>query len=121
MIKLAQKDFEKAFSDLKLSNPTDLAVKITKVLDKKVPRKFIPPYPSNTFVLGFVDKTFSSNMQRKYDEYSFFVHSYFTSWHIFPHSSVLEFKILKNELTEFSKIIKDLLNTYLGRLFSKGN
>jgi len=64
-------------------------------------------------VLAFVDKTFSTDLQKKYNEYSFFVHSSFVSWYIFPFSSVLEFKILKYELTTFLQVIRKVLEMYL--------
>ena len=77
----------------------------------------VPPYPSNEFVLGFVSKVFSNNLLKLYKEYSHFVHSYFTSWHIFPFSSVLEFKIFRNELSIFAKSLLQILNSYLEQLF----
>ncbi|MHA1431507.1 MAG: hypothetical protein ACTSRV_14110, partial [Candidatus Freyarchaeota archaeon] len=78
----------------------------------------IPPYPSNKFVLELVQEALGSDLlQRKYNEYSHFVHSYFTSWHIFPFSSVLEFKILKHELSIFADIIREMIDLYLKELF----
>jgi len=77
----------------------------------------VPPYPSNEFVLGFVSKVFSNNLLKLYKEYSHFVHSYLTSWHIFPFSSVLEFKIFRNELSIFTEALLQILNSYLEQLF----
>ena len=79
--------------------------------------EIIPPYPTNEFVLAFVSKTFSINLEKLYREYSHFVHSYFTSWTIFPFSSVLEFKIFRYELGVFSKILSQLMNSYLLQVF----
>jgi hypothetical protein len=79
--------------------------------------KIVPPYPSPEFVLGFVSKTLSVELLEPYKEYSQFVHSYFTSWRIFPFSSVLEFKIFKHELSIFSTILMQLINSYLKKLF----
>ncbi|MHC1582130.1 MAG: hypothetical protein ACXQT5_03885, partial [Candidatus Syntropharchaeia archaeon] len=94
------------------------ADKAVKTLEKEIPPVIVPPYPSKDFVLAFVDKTFSRGLQEyrlqnKYREYSFFIHSYFASWHIFPFSSVLEFKIVKYELTIFLQVIKKVLEMYL--------
>jgi hypothetical protein len=79
--------------------------------------KIVPLYPSPEFVLGFVSKTLSVELLEPYKEYSQFVHSYFTSWHIFPFSSVLEFKVFRHELSVFSRILMQLINSYLKELF----
>lgn len=93
------------------------AGKLTKILEINENSKIIPPYPSNEFVLGFVSKVLSSDLVKPYKEYSHFVHSYFTSWHIFPFSSVLEFKIFNHEFSVFAGIIQQLIDTYLEELF----
>jgi len=90
---------------------------IAEIFLRDKPNKIIAPYPSNEFVLGFVDKIFHSKLLKKYKEYSHFVHSYFTSWHIFPFSSVLEFKIFEYELEMFSHMVRDLINSYIKTLF----
>ena len=80
--------------------------------------KLIPLYPSNDFVIAFVSKGSSINLQKLYSEYSHFIHSYFTSWHIFPFSSALEFKIYKHQLQIFADAILGLMNYYFD-LFSR--
>jgi hypothetical protein len=81
--------------------------------------EIVPPYPSNEFVLGFIVKTFSNSLlKREYDEYSRFVHSYFTSWHIFPFSSLLEFKTFKCEFFAFAENVQQLINAYVKELFT---
>jgi len=94
-----------------------LITEITETTLKETPKEVIAPYPSNEFVLGFVDKIFHSKLLKKYKEYSHFVHSYFTSWHIFPFSSVLEFKVFKYELETFSQMVHDLIKNYVNMLF----
>ena len=83
------------------------------------------PLPTNKFVLKFVDNLFSTDLYRRfYSEYSFFVHSYFSSWHVLPFSSVLEFKIFKYELNNFSNEIKKLFtgfNKILSGLLKRSN
>jgi len=93
------------------------AEKLTKILEIKESSKIIPPYPSNEFVLGFVSKVLSGDLVKPYEEYSHFVHSYFTSRHIFPFSSVLEFKIFNHEFSVFAGIIQQLIDAYLVELF----
>jgi len=79
----------------------------------------VPPFPSNEFVLGFVVKMLSNrSLKKKYDEYSHFIHSYYTSWHIFPFSSILEFKIFKCEFKEFARNIQQLMTDYLHELYT---
>ncbi len=108
----AKENFKEVAKSMGLE-PEEFAEKAIKMLEKATPPRIIPPYPSNDFVIAFVDRTFSTKLQKKYNEYSFFVHSYFTSWHIFPFSSVFEFKVLKYELKIFIKVIKTLLDKYL--------
>ena len=112
LLTIAREDYREVVRDLSLA-PDEFADKVIKTLEKTTPSVIVPPYPSNNFVLAFVDKTFSTDLQKKYNEYSFFVHSYFVSWYIFPFSSVLEFKILKYELTTFLQVIKKVLEMYL--------
>jgi len=118
LLTIAREDFKEVARDLSLVSD-EFADKVIKTLEKTTPPVIVPPYPSNDFVLAFVDKTFPTGLQKKYklqkkyDEYSFFIHSYFASWYIFPFSSVLEFKILKYELTIFLQVIKKVLEMYL--------
>ena len=112
LLRTAREDFKEVAKILGLE-PDDFADKVTKTLEKTTPPAIVPPYPSNDFVLAFVDRTFSTNLQKKYNEYSFFIHSYFTSWHIFPFSSVLEFRVLRHELESFLEVIRGLLSGYL--------
>lgn len=112
LLAAAREDFKEVAKSLGLA-PDEFADKIMMTLERTTPPKVVPPYPSNDFVLAFVDKTFSTDLQKKYSEYSFFVHSYPTSWHVFPFSSVLEFKILKHELTAFLQAVSEILGRYL--------
>ncbi|HUV80223.1 MAG TPA: hypothetical protein VMW40_05300 [Candidatus Bathyarchaeia archaeon] len=118
---LAILDLENIIKDLKhkrLSKSDEEFIdKLSEKLGINSP-KLIPLYPSNDFVIGFVSKVSSINLQKLYNEYSHFIHSYFTSWHIFPFSSVLEFKIYKHQLLIFNDAILSLMNYYFG-LFSQ--
>jgi hypothetical protein len=117
---LAVEDLKNVLRDLghtrKSKSDNALADKIINTLAGKT-SKIVAPYPSNEFVLEFVSKILYSNLLEPYREYSQFVHSYFTSWHIFPFSSVLEFKIFKQELSIFIEILSQLINSYLKELF----
>ncbi|MEM3882965.1 MAG: hypothetical protein QXO23_06245 [Candidatus Methanomethyliaceae archaeon] len=86
-------------------------------LNRKISR-IVPPYPSPEFTLAFVSKTLSSELLEPYKEYSQFVHSYFTSWHIFPFSSVLEFKVFRHELSIFTRTLLQLIDFYLREVFN---
>lgn len=76
-------------------------------------------YPSNQMVIDLFDSKISSETGFKasslYDEYSLFIHSYFSSWSIFPFSSILEFKIFASEFDRFVRFILTSLE-YLTRL-----
>jgi len=112
LLKIAKRRLESIFKDQpKIVN--GFLTKFSKQDD------IIPSYPSTTFVLSFIDRLFSTKLQYMYDEYSFFTHSYFASWHIIPFSSVLEFKILKEEIKKFVNTITELLKKYVDELKDK--
>lgn len=80
--------------------------------------KFIvPPFPSNRNITDYIDAIWGNRVKNKlskfYSQYSIFVHSYIHSWQVYPFSSVLEFKILNNEVEEFFSTVTRLLETYL--------
>ena len=118
---LAIRDLENIIKDLKHKRLSKSDEEFIDKLSEKLEinsSKLIPLYPSNDFVIGFVSKVSSINLQKLYNEYSHFIHSYFTSWHIFPFSSVLEFKIYKHQLQIFADTILRLMNYYFD-LFSR--
>jgi len=85
--------------------------------------KFIvPSYPSNDFVIQFVNKILhvGNINDRYYGRYSYFVHSYGTSWQIIPFSSVLEFKIFKHEVSEFANMILKTFEKFFEKVNYKG-
>jgi hypothetical protein len=119
---IAVEDLKQIISGLKNSSltGTDIAFveKLVKSLKEKAPEVIIPPYPTNKFIFGFLGKVFSARfLERKYSEYSQFVHTYFTSWQVFPFSSVLEFKVFNHELSVFAENILQLINSYLEHVF----
>ncbi|MFB6216696.1 MAG: hypothetical protein ABEJ72_06990 [Candidatus Aenigmatarchaeota archaeon] len=77
----------------------------------------VPPFPSNKRVIKYLDKLWARELDNElysfYSEYSFFIHSYRTSWQLFPYSSVLEFKIFESEIRDFRKTVTDLVEIYL--------
>jgi len=123
LIPLVKEDIRRIIKALKgkrlSKSEYELVEEVMDFIQRRVPRKLIPPYPSNEFVLGFVNKVFHSKLLEKYKEYSYFVHSYFASWHIFPFSSVLEFKVFKHELELFSKTLQSLIGSYIEKLLLK--
>ena len=121
---LAIRDLENIIKDLKHKRLSKSDEEFIDKLSEKLEitsSKLIPLYPSNDFVIGFVSKVSSINLQKLYNEYSHFIHSYFTSWHIFPFSSVLEFKIYKHQLQIFDGTILRLMNYYFDLFSRKGN
>ncbi len=86
--------------------------------------EIVPCLPSNNFVLAFLDSIFSPyklKLSHSYSKYSGFVHSYAGSWQVFPFSSVLEYKIANEELTNFTQTIAKLFDGYISKIedFSK--
>lgn len=92
---------------------------VTTILEhlKRESKVIVPKYPSNNFVLAFVGKMLGVDLLVPSEEKGLFVHSYFTSWHIFPFSSVLEFKILNHELEKLAKTILSMISAYEATLF----
>jgi len=121
---LAIRDLENIIKDLKNKRLSKSDGEFIDKLSEKLEinsSKLIPLYPSNDFVIAFVSKVSSINLQKLYNEYSHFIHTYFTSWHIFPFSSVLEFKIYKHQLQIFDDAILGLINYYFSLFSRKGN
>lgn len=123
LIPLANEDLKRTiikFKNRKLSaSDKNLIDVILKNLETKLPKQIVPPYPSNEFVLGFVGETLDQNLIKYYDEMSYFVHSYVSSWQIIPFSSLLEFKILLYELSIFIDIIQITFSKYFEFLFGQ--
>ncbi len=123
---LAIRDLENIIKDLKhkrlSKSDKEFIDKLSKKLELGIKSStLIPLYPSNDFVIGFVSKVSSIKLQKLYDEYSHFIHSYFTSWYFFPFSSVLEFKIYKHQLQIFTNTILGLIDYYFDLFSRKGN
>lgn len=79
-----------------------------------------PAFPSNAFVIDYVNRVFNEphiDLSAMYSDYSYFVHSYSGSWQVYPFSSVLEFKILRHEIGQFRDAVEHLLNDYIGRCY----
>ena len=113
--RLAKKDLTQILKALGCRDAVDTD-RIVELFDGRG-SVIVPPYPSNEFVIGFVSKYFSEDLLKLYKEYSLFVHSYHASWHIFPFSSVLEFKVFNHELSKFSAKIRKIVDAYMDRLF----
>lgn len=113
----ATKDFEILGEQLGISEPANFAADLIHELS---PDTFIiPPYPTTDFVIGSVEKWFSTKgLNKKYGEYSAFVHSYPDTMIVFPFSSVLEVKIFAHEISTIKDIISDLVKSYLSLLRS---
>lgn len=122
LIPLIKEDLKQIIKSLKRRSlprsDKEFLEKVAELFAERVSRSVVAPYPSNEFVLGFVDKVFNSSLLKKYRGYSHFVHSYYSSWHIFPFSSVLEFKVFRHELEVFSEILYKLINNYVRELFT---
>jgi len=110
---------KKVFEKRKLTSDKQKLVDEIVAMTLPKQNKFIPSLPSNGFVIQFLDNLFRSSglrLSKMYSEYSGFVHSYVSSWQILPFSSVLEFKILKKEITKFSNSMNILLDNYMNKL-----
>lgn len=77
----------------------------------------VPPFPSTKGVISFLEDIWHDRLENKltnlYDKYSFFTHPYMSSWQLYAFSSVVEFKILNNEINNFIRSITDLVETYM--------
>ncbi len=107
----AKRSLEGILNELNVSS--EVRAEIVEKLNDSIPEKIMLTLPSNRFVLEFVDRNLSTNFYELWDSYSLFVHSNFTSWYIVPFTSVLEFKILKNELIKFSNEIRECFEKFL--------
>jgi len=120
LLPLAKEELRAVLKELGEDTPDALWIDniIMHLARKFSSNEVVAPYPTNEFVMGFTSKILrNETLKIKYDEYSHFVHSYFTSWHIFPFSSVLEFKVFNYEFSMFADCAQQLLDTYLKELF----
>ena len=69
-------------------------------------------FPTGFFTRQFVSKYFAEDLNRIYDRYSLFSHAYPSTWQIAPASSILEYKILRRELEDFSMKANTILSQY---------
>jgi hypothetical protein len=123
---LAEEDLKNTIWQLKggsLSKSDEKLVKESLKMEiGRLGKSIVPLYPSNEFVIQFVSKSLHLGdiYTRYYERYSYFVHSYDTSWQIFPFSSVLEFKILEYELSAFCDMIVGIFDKFFKRLNYRG-
>ncbi|WP_456366584.1 hypothetical protein [Thermococcus sp.] len=116
----AIRDFELLGRELGVSHPREFGVDLAEkaITDKSA--SILPSYPTNDFVIATVEKWFNiKGLNRKYEEYSAFVHSYPQSWVVFPFSSVIEVKAFKKELGDIRSIIEMASRQYIDLLKTK--
>jgi len=118
IIPYARKDFENIGEILCLSDPEtfgEVGVRAVMEINKTSESAFIvPPYPTNDLVLMLVEKWSNiTELNKKYEEYSTFVHSYIDSWVVLPFSSVMEVKVFKKEIEDIENLVKRLCKIYL--------
>ncbi|USS40114.1 hypothetical protein NF865_07175 [Thermococcus aggregans] len=118
IVQYALKDFENIGESLGLPNPEAFGegvVKTVMEVNKTSKSAFIvPPYPANDLVLMLVEKWGDiTKLNKKYEEYSTFVHSYIDSWVVLPFSSVMEVKVFKKEIADIKNLVKELCRAYL--------
>jgi len=122
---LVREDIEKALVTLKGGPLSKLDKKFAREFVEtstdKMPKKISAAYPSNEFVLSMVSKMLGLHLNSFYGRYSYFVHSYDSAWQLFPFSSVLEFKILKYELSSFFNTISETMRSYFNEIPGRGN
>lgn len=74
--------------------------------------EFQVKFPTGSFTRQFVSKYFYEDLNQIFNRYSFFAHAYPGSWQIAPASSILEYKIFRRELENFSRKVESILNDY---------
>lgn len=75
------------------------------------------PFPTTNFVLGFMkeilDKDLNKKIRHTWEEYSLFIHPYVFTWQIMPKTSIIEYRILENELKNTIKPSIEALINYI--------
>jgi len=108
----AQRDFEILGENLELPDPAGFA----RALTDKLPGDgyyIVPPYPTTDLVMGLVEKWFrAKGLNKKYGEYSAFIHSYPDTMIVFPFSSVIEVKAFKYEISRVESIVSKIVKEY---------
>ena len=96
----SREDFLKYFSEVK---------KLLQELIEKY--NYVIPYPSPTFLVQYISHRLSERYNKIYGNYSYFVHSYINSIEYYPFLSIIEYKVLANELKKYSYAVKQLLSS----------
>jgi len=75
------------------------------------------PFPTTNFVLGFLrnilDKDLNKKIRHIWNDYSLFIHPYVFTWQILPKTSIIEYRILENELKNTIKPSIEALINYI--------
>lgn len=99
--------------------PTKMENKVSKAISSRFCKdKIAPPWPTIEFVIWFVEKVSGMKIRKLYSEYSTFVHVYPETFQISPFCSVLEFKILREEIQKFLKRLEEITIWYSSNVFS---
>lgn len=109
---------------VKLSNemvPNNSVKEVERLLLKLMEKyNYVIPYPSLTFLVQYASYSLKIPYDKIYSNYSYFVHPYFSSIEYYPFLSIIEYKVLANELKKISVSIKQLLESivYISEKFS---
>ena len=89
---------------------------ITKLNEKWMNAKYgIPKFPTSNFIFEFLKSAFGGKewkkLQSVWRKYSLFIHPYLPTLQILPNLSMMEYKVLKHEITTFESIVKLEINS----------
>jgi hypothetical protein len=97
---------------------SDLRVAEVALRDMKTKQYLTPKCPTASFMIQFADFLTHQGWERLYSDYSSFVHTYFETFQISPFSSILEFKILREESKRFMNSIEGITSWYSKIVYS---
>jgi len=78
----------------------------------------IYPVPSISFLIQYAEKLIKgSKLNKLYSDYCFFVHTYPSSLQLYPYMSILEYRMLPNELERFYTVISRIIDSIIDVLY----
>jgi len=79
----------------------------------------IYPVPSISFLIQYAEKHIKgSKLNKLYSDYCFFVHTYPSSLQLYPYMSILEYRMLPNELGRFYTVASKIIDSIIDALYA---
>jgi len=100
--------------------PSQKDVRLSELILDKIRGKsceIVAPALHPAFLYQYSGKLLGANITGPYRDYSTFIHLYPNTTQILPFSSILEYKVLRNEVEKFSSLLNEIISKYSSKIF----